>query len=82
MLAASIYQARSVRDELPFEHDLSHGPLEVRAFGLLNLCISDVINYASDNVVPLFDRSTLLVFSGVAFTSYLLGIKSKRWVVC
>jgi hypothetical protein len=60
------------------EHDLSHGSLEVGPFGLLNLGFSDVINYAFDNIWPLFDRSTMLVFNGVAFGSYALGVESKR----
>jgi hypothetical protein len=81
-MASSIHETRRVGDELAFEHDLSHGSLEVGAFGFVKLCFSDVINYASNNVLPLFDRSTLLVFDGVAFASDLLGIKPKGWVVC
>lgn len=72
-----IHEARRVGDELAFEHDLSHGSMEVVAI-FVRFCFSDVINYAFDNIWPLFDRSTMLVFNGVAFGSYALGVESKR----
>ena len=68
-----IHEARRVGDELAFEHDLSHGSMEVGRVCFVRFCFGDVINYAFDNIWPLFDRSTLLVFNGVAFAQLPFG---------
>ncbi len=73
--SAGVYQAGSVREELPIAHDRCHVAIERFAFVSVRLRGRDVGNDAVNDRVPILEGLALAVFGGVALGSDLAGVE-------